>query len=698
MKPAHMAAMRMSPPLADAPLRLYVATNGNDAWSGTQPDPDETRNDGPFATLDRARTEIRRLRDQGQPPPGGLAVFIRGGNYPVSNTLTLTAADSGTMDAPILYRSFPGETPIFQGGVRLTDFQPVTDPAILARLPAQSAHMIRQVDLKASGATSIIPFQLGGFASGSGFLTHPVMELFCNGAPQPRSRWPKTGYMRIEEVSSNATYVSHGLTGSMTGPFTYSDDRPARWIDEKYAMLQGYWFWDWADSHERVASIDPVRREITLAPPYSRYGYRKGQRFRAVNLLCEIEEPGEWYIDEERGILYVYPPVELSAATVEISVIATPFIHFENVSHVTLQGLTWELGATDAILLEDGDNCKLVGCTIRRCAGNGVEFRGGTGHELRSCDLYSMGRGGAVIIGGNRRTLTPGGHVVENCHIYDLSRVDRTYTPAVVAKGVGQRIAHNRMHHIPSSAIRLGGNDHIVEFNEIHDVVLESDDQGGIDMFGDPTYRGNIIRYNYWHHIGDWQGDGKGLREGQAGIRLDDAISGVLIEGNLFHHCGVGHFGAVQIHGGKDNTVIRNAFIQCRAAVSFSAWGDQHWRDFIAKPINEPEIDPVLATNRYPELAHLTEDHDRNLVTRNLIYACDKVSLRPSERSVIEENLVTDMNPGYRDVEHGDFRLAPSALASPDPGIPSIPFEKIGLYRDADRPALPTTNSPAGPT
>ncbi len=33
-------------------------------------------------------------------------------------------------------------------------------------------------------------------------------------------------------------------------------------------------------------------------------------------------------------------------------------------------------------------------------------------------------------------------------------------------------------------------------------VVTESDDQGAIDMWGDPTYRGNIFRYNYIHDVG----------------------------------------------------------------------------------------------------------------------------------------------------------------------------------------------------
>ena len=74
-------------------------------------------------------------------------------------------------------------------------------------------------------------------------------------------------------------------------------------------------------------------------------------------------------------------------------------------------------------------------------------------------------------------------------------------------------------------AINLGGNEHLVELNEAHHVVQESDDQGAVDMFGNPTFRGNVFRYNFWHHIGS------GVACGQGGIRLDDAISGVLMYG-----------------------------------------------------------------------------------------------------------------------------------------------------------------------
>jgi hypothetical protein len=41
---------------------FYVAPGANDAWSGLLPTPNAAKTDGPFATLERARDEIRARR------------------------------------------------------------------------------------------------------------------------------------------------------------------------------------------------------------------------------------------------------------------------------------------------------------------------------------------------------------------------------------------------------------------------------------------------------------------------------------------------------------------------------------------------------------------------------------------------------------------------------------------------------------
>ncbi len=663
---------------------LHVAPAGADSGSGTA--------SAPFAGLERARDELRRLKASGK-LTGGAEIVIHGGEYPVHQTLRLQSQDSGSETAPIVYRAADGETPVFCGGIRLSGFQPVSDPSVLSRLPKEAHGKVVSADVKKHGIQDLKPLRLGGFASGSGFKTYPVIELFFDGKAMPLARWPNEGFVHVADVAAPDDHQIHGRKGSKTGRLVYEGDRPSRWKEDKNAMLYGYWFWDWADSYEPVASIDPAKREITLATPYHRYGYRKDAPYYAVNLLSEIDVPGEWYLDRAAGVLYFYPPSDPGKAVVELSTLDSPMLELDKVSWVAFEGLTWDLGCVDAIHVRGGEGCLLAGCTVRRFGGNGI-LVDGRRHGVLSCDVYSMGRGGLVVSGGDRKTLAPGGCFVENCDVHDLSRIDHTYTPAVLLSGVGNRIAHNCLHDINSSAIRLGGNDHVVEYNEVHHVVEESDDQGGVDMFGNATYRGNVFRYNYWHHIGNQQNPVEEPACGQAGIRLDDAISGQVIYGNIFCRCSAGKtgFGGVQIHGGKDNWVDNNIFVDCMAAVSFSPWNAERWKERTAKALDAHDVDRQLYLERYPDLARLDEEPNVNLLGRNLVFRCGEFLRRDRGYAQLFANLATDQDPGFAAAGDGDFRLPDTTAVSL--GLEPIPVEAIGLYPDRHRIDASAQTSP----
>ena len=675
MPPLDPSAGRTLPPERPSPaVTLHVAPGGADSAPGTA--------ERPFATLQRARDELRRLKAAGK-LVGGAAVLIHGGEYQVQSTFPLEAQDSGTEAAPIVYRAADGHQPVFRGGIRLSGFQLASDPSVLNRLPQEARGKVVALDVKKFGLKDLKPLLLGGFASGSGFKTYPVIELFFDGRAMPLARWPNEGFVRVADVAMPDDHRIHGRKGSKTGRLVYEGERPQRWKDERDAMLYGYWFWDWADSYERIASIDTTKREIALATPYHRYGYRKDAPYYAVNLLAEIDVPGEWYLDRAAGILYFYPPSDPAGAVVELSTLDRPALQLENVSWVSFEGITWDLGCVDAIQIRGGENCLLAGCTVRRFGGNGMIVEG-RGHGVLSCDVYSMGRGGLVVSGGDRKTLAPGGCFVENCDIHDLSRVDHTYTPAVLLGGVGNRIAHNCLHHVNSSAIRLGGNDHVVEYNEVHHVVQESDDQGGVDMFGNPTFRGNVFRYNFWHHIGNQRNPSEEPDCGQAGIRLDDAISGQVVYGNVFWRCSAGKrgFGGVQIHGGKDNWIDNNLFIDCMAAVSFSPWDEGRWKEHTAHALQAGDVDASLYVERYPDLARLAEGANVNLIGRNLALRCGEFLRRDRGHAQLFANVAVDRDPGLTIADGDQVQTVDPAVAI-HLGLEPIPMSQIGLYRSA---------------
>jgi parallel beta-helix repeat protein len=97
----------------------FVATNGNDSWSGKLPAPNKDKTDGPFSSIVRARDAIRALRGGGgltQP----VTVQIRGGVYYVPETIVFGPQDSGTKDCPVSYVAYRGEKPELCGGRRVT--------------------------------------------------------------------------------------------------------------------------------------------------------------------------------------------------------------------------------------------------------------------------------------------------------------------------------------------------------------------------------------------------------------------------------------------------------------------------------------------------------------------------------------------------------------------------------------------------
>jgi hypothetical protein len=634
---------------------LYVAPDGDDAGSG--------RSDEPFATLERARDELRRLRAEGK-LKGGATVYVRGGFYHRDRPFELADQDSGTPDAPIVYRAYPGEEVRLIGGKQVKGWKPVTDPEVLDRLDESVRGRVVQADLRALGITDF------GQPSGGG------LELFFQDEPMTLARYPNEGFMHIADVVVHNGHQIHGIKGSKVGRFHYEGDRPRRWVDEKDAWLHGYWFWDWSDQRHRIESIDTENRIISVVPPYHGYGYRKGQWFYAYNILAELDMPGEWYLDRESGILYFWPPAEIEQGRPTVSTLST-LVKMEGVSHVTLRGFTLEVARGHAVTMSGGEGNRIVGCTLRNVWGWAVQISGGREHAVIGCEIYNIGNGGIALRGGDRKRLIPAGHIAENNHIHHYGRWKRMYTPAISLDGVGNRATHNLIHDAPHQALAFSGNDHLIEFNEIHHVCLESNDAGAIYSGRDWTWRGTVIRYNFFHHINGFQ------ERGCMGVYLDDMLCGTIIYGNVFYRVTRAAF----IGGGRDNIVENNIFVDCNPAVHV----DARAMGWASGSVNTTMTERLLAmpykqspwSEQYPKLVNILEDEPAapkgNLIARNVCWGGQWLSIeRKAEPYVRFEDNLIGQDPLFVDAEGMDFRLRPESPAY-KLGFKPIPFEKIGM-------------------
>jgi len=665
----------------DKQMEYYIALNGNDAWAGTKTQP--------FATLNAARDAIRKLKTRQQFPAEGVTVYMRGGCYSHSSGFTLSAEDSGTPEARVIYRAFPGEQVRLLGGKRLQHFAPVTDAAILDRLDPQARGHVVQVDLRAEGVTDFGKLQSRGFDRP---MTPAHLELFFNGKVMQLARWPNEGSVQIAGIPHNAG-VSDGMgqtIGQLEAGFHYAGERPERWKKTDDIWVHGYWAWDWANSYEQIASIDTGAHLLKTRKPYGQYGFRTGQRFYFLNILEELDQPGEYYLDRTTGILYFWPPATIEKAETYISLLEAPIIALKGAAFVTVQGITLEVTRGCGITIDGGEQNIIGGCIVRNIGNYGIMIEGGSGHTVSGCDVYATGDGGVMVHGGDRKTLTPGKHNVENNHIHHIGLWSRCYQPGVMVSGVGNRVAQNCIHDGPHNAIQLSGNDHIIEYNDISHVCLETGDVGAFYMGRDWTQLGNIVRYNYFHEIG-------GIGMGSMAVYLDDCSSGVTIYGNIFYHTQRAAF----IGGGRDNIVDNNVFVECMPAVCIDGRGLEHspvWHDMVyetmRKRLEEIHYTQPPYCERYPKLAELTPYYAKadgvppegNVVRHNIAVGGQwlDISWHADAKMVdMHENLV-GQDPHFVDAGKQNFQLQDDSPAFAL-GFKRIPVEQIGCYRDAYR-------------
>lgn len=641
---------RLPPPIAPA-IEFFVSPTGDDAHPGTF--------EKPFATVERARDAVYASKVNETLPPGGAAVYLRGGRYAVTNTFRLTEADSGSFNAPVIYRAWQDERPVLDGGFRLRrfGFRRVRDPAVLARLPQEARGHVLVADLKAQGYAALEVQKSYGY----GLNNKTVRELYEDGQPLPIARWPNDGSLKVGEVLD-----------ATNGVFACQTDRLARWTTADDLMVCGYWVHLWAGSTLPVASLNVKAKTIALKER-SNYGLKEDHPFYALNLLEEVDRPGEWYLDRAAGLLYVWPVKHPWLSEFVLSRWDKPFVEAKGVREIVFQGLTYEYGQQHALVLDGCVNAVVAGCVVRRMGGTALTALRGANLKVYGNLFHTLGHTGMHVSGGNRKNLTSGRIVIENNEVRDFGRLSRTYNPALLLEGCGTRVAHNWFHDAPSSAMRIEGNDHLIEYNQVDHVVRESDDQGGIDMWGNPSYGGVVIRYNRWQDIG-----GGEIPCGQAGIRFDDAISGMVVYGNWFERCSNGHFGGVQIHGGHLNVVDNNVFLGCRYGVSFSPWGPKRWAEFIHRDeVKRRLLDDVNIlvppySARYPQLADIERKVDENSVWRNVFVGCEEVFSRPVKGLDAWDNQVFASMPDL------------DAVSARTPFRP-LPLDEVGLYGDPMR-------------
>lgn len=703
----------------------------------------------PVASLGAAQQLVRQYKDKHGPSDKAIEVIIRSGLYELSEPLTFISIDGGTSLSPVIWRAEEGNHVVVSGGksIKSSDFVPVVDPQILAILPETARSKVLYADLRRSAMDDLGRHVQYGHALP---VVPAAAELYFNGEPMVLARYPNAGhqkkdddYIRIGTVLDPGSVPRIGDKSARGALFNYTDLRHERWIKASDVWLQGTFNYGFADDFIKVAAIDTTRKNIQLSTPHL-YGVASGKDFQqyvAINLLEELDVAGEYFIDRKAGRLYFWPPAQLqSDSEITLSILEAPVVALQGVAHLKLKGLTVEAGRGIGIYMEGGESNTIENCVVRNVGTCGIfmgkgaralsedmsvdDYRGyavsgeigslqnhlynhtawnreaGKNHSIVGCEVYNTGSGGIYLSGGDKRTLNNGNNLVENCSVHHYNRRNKFTWSGINVDGCGNVVRHCEVYDSDWQGMYVHGNEHLFEYNEIHHVTLNSDDTSPWYIGRDPSDRGNIVRYNYFHDCGNSE-------RMNMGVYCDDSSTGVEVYGNVFSNMKM-KYGMLFTNTGWDlvmrNNIVVNpmshTYVVSAHYYTWAAGGVEATfgsKGLIRKRLTEQvQFNKSPYAERYPDLLTYLDPlpggkewvgmrSKGNVFEGNLIVGSktDPISLLGGEHATVKSsnNWTTDQDPGFVDMEKGNFSLKTNAeVFRKIPGFQSVPFEKMGRY------------------
>ncbi|WP_146461776.1 right-handed parallel beta-helix repeat-containing protein [Rubripirellula tenax] len=683
---------------------FFVSPQGSDAWSGTLSKPDSSGNDGPFATLGRARDAVRQLVKR---PMADVVVLVRGGTYQLTKTVVFGIQDSGQGDSTITYAAYPGETPVFSSGQEIKGWTKVT--AKLAGLPDEAQGNVWEANIS------------------DRFLT-----LYDDEGMLPRSQSE-----RFVPLKSSTARELHFPKGKLKNWSNVEDVeilvRPTR---------------DWMMNVLPIESVDE-EAGIARTSVDATYGMVKHGCW-VENVLEELDAPGEWALNTKEGKVYLWRRGNSAVVAPKLF----ELIRVEGtidkqgpsdvpVRNLRFRGFTFKhgerytLAEDDAGLQHDWDMLdkdnalvRLRGaekCAIEQChflhSGSGairVDLHG-IENEISGNHIEHMGGGGILLCGYGPGTKDVNRkNFVYNNHIHHVGQI-YWHSPGIFLWQSGaNRVANNLIHHTNYTGLIVSGC--VIRFFAMpdmreqvrairrHEVGELPTDLGPGDVDAYLHSRNNLIENNEIHHAMEKLGDGNG-------IYIRGAGSGNVIRRNYVHHlvAATQKQGAIRTDGGQMDTLIaENLIYKCMSQGMTLKLNNRFENNIIADviaprgiylkivegPMNGASNKRNIFYSSLADCTFITEpgsgkgkvgedtrgrvtarmqdiDSDRNLYFCKADPSLGEDTLEKLQRDGVDIN-GRSVDPMFVDPDNGDFRLKPGSPAL-EIGIVPIDVSKIGL-------------------
>ncbi|MBO5453186.1 MAG: right-handed parallel beta-helix repeat-containing protein [Clostridia bacterium] len=694
---------------------MYVQAYGGSDAVGTG------EKDSPVATISRALDIAKAKYNKSPDEYSNVQIVVGDGVY--NEIVYMSSQNVGYGEKGLLIKAQNGAKPTVVGGVTydISDATKVDDEAVLNRLHSDTAKQnLYVLDLTTKIDLNDIPavdypgsYNLNSMLLSTGLENPPktTCEAIFDNNLMTVARYPNSGYALAGEIVDGGIEGRHMLSSydgteydlevsqeNLLKGFEIKSDYEnlAKWATADQALIFGYFMFDWATQTVPLKGVNAENGSLRSKYP-SYYGIKEGKRYYVYNLLEEIDMPGEYFIDRKTGKMYFYMPDDATnTSTISITTNTWPLLSIgSGAKNITVDGLCFSGSKLVAINIA-GNNNIIKNCEIGSVAAEGINVNG-KNNVIDNCYIHDVNVG-VFLSGGESATLTPGNNKVQNCEITRFSRKFKTYAPAIDIYGVGNLATHNEIHDGEHTALRYSGQNHELSYNEVYNVCKETDDTGAVYVGGTWINRGNKILFNYFHDIRP----SVVSNDTVAGIFCDNHYAGAYIEGNVFANI-TGH--GVRGLGGRDHTVTNNVFVNCSKGGTYMRDLYDNEKKF-SHHISELDKVPYtseLWTRNFPKLAALGDivndskktDSEKiealaitagHIYTKNLSVNCGENgltgyfygSLATEYAEDISNNYVTDIDPGFTDMENGNYTINSETLAGKINKFKTIEFDKIG--------------------
>lgn len=563
---------------------------------------------------------------------GTVEVIVGPGTYRLDKTLELGKDINGTDKVELAIVGQEGSLPKITTSKLLPNdkFVKVSDMDVLSKIPAEAKSSIYQLNLKELGIN-----KFGQTNKGDKFRS---FDLFMDSELMIPAKWPNDDRTKPVDNTGKSTAGEMIHSDPAEKQYTFTVDvekeRLEKWKNATDAHVFGNLAWGWTTSWYELSNVLPDKNAITIKGELLFDKVTEGYPWFIENLIEELDAPGEYYLDRKTGILYVYPLGNINNTTIEYSVdnssnfdnnSAQKIIGIDVGNNLRIENLEISNSVGAGITMNYGQvtikNCKLINLF------SGFTSWAAKNAEISGCEIANTKSYAVVMAGGDRATLTPSDSKVSNNYIHKNQLCSRL-GGAVIINGCGITLSNNLICDLPHWAVQYGGNDHIIEKNEVYACILESADAGVFYCGRDLTLYGNVLQNNYVHDIRRF--------DGETGILVfyqDDMASGITVRNNILQRV----TGGILNGGGWNNTLTGNVIIDGFAnsalaplcdARGYGTHGEALRTDFW----NSSEGQSVAAIpyeseswlNKYPQVKAHVDAEERHIpfnttVTNNII-------------------------------------------------------------------------------